>query len=194
MRLALWSFLIVAAALFASASYADTIDDFTLASASHTISFSLPATSAFPEHFHFDFFPENASTTIDGVPGYSLNADFYIVPNFGYIAVLFGLPASISTDAMLRLSGPTFFTYISVPAVNPYPGYYQDDIVPTFTPGTYNLRAASSDPFFPTPTPYTLSIVPEASSVPEPPTLILLTLPALSTLSRRRRPRIVRAQ
>jgi hypothetical protein len=67
---ALFTTFLVSALILPLTAQADTLDDFTLAGDGHTITYSLPATSAFPDFPFFNSFTESAPTTIDGVSGY----------------------------------------------------------------------------------------------------------------------------
>jgi hypothetical protein len=79
MRKILFTALLASASLLSLAAHADTIDDFVLTGNGHTISYSLPATSAFPDFSLFNFFTESASITVDGIFGYVEHGDYYVI-------------------------------------------------------------------------------------------------------------------
>jgi hypothetical protein len=165
-------------------AHADTVDDFTLVGQGHTITYSLPATSAFPDFLHFNSFTESAPTTVDGVSGY-VESGQYFFPSLNTPRLLIGVPSSVFGIGFLEFSGPVFFTSTTEPASNPPPDF-QDDVVPTFTPGLYTLQSLGPalQPFSP-PVFYTLTITPETStaSTPEPSSLALLATGALGLIS-----------
>lgn len=195
MRKALFSLAVLASAFIVPlTAHADVIDDFTLAGQGHTITYSLPATSAFPDFSHFNSFTESASTTIDNVSGY-VESSQYFFPSANTPRLLIDVPASVFGVGFLEFSGPVFFTSTTEPASNP-PSDFQDDVVPTFTPGTYTLQSLGSalQPFSP-PVFYTLTISQETSTTPtpEPASLTLLATGALGIISvaaRRRAPQV----
>ncbi|HWW97039.1 MAG TPA: PEP-CTERM sorting domain-containing protein [Edaphobacter sp.] len=185
MRKALFTLALLASAfLLPLTAHADTVDDFTLVGQGHTITYSLPATSAFPDFFHFNSFTESAPTTIDGVSGY-VESGQYFFPGLNTPRLLIGVPSSVFGVGFLEFSGPVFFTATTEPASNPPPDF-QDDVVPTFTPGIYTLQSLGPalQPFSP-PVFYTLTITPETStaSTPEPASLTLLATGALGIMS-----------
>jgi PEP-CTERM motif len=184
MRHTLFSLVLAASAFtLPLTAYADTIDDFVLTGAGHTITYSLPATSSFPDFSLFNFFSESGPATIDGVSGYIVGGSYYVLgpPT----TLILSVPTEIFGTSQLRLGGPKFFTVDVVPASNPL-GYLPLDVVPTFTPGTYSL--AEQDNFLQTlfpPIDFTLTITPETSMAPtpEPSTLALLGSGGLGIVS-----------
>jgi hypothetical protein len=175
--------VIVSAFTLPLTAYADTIDDFVLTGAGHTITYSLPATSSFPDFSLFNFFSEGGQATIDGVSGYVVDGSYYVLgpPT----TLILSVPTEVFGTSQLRLGGPKFFTVNVVPASNP-PGYLPLDVVPTFTPGTYTLVEQDNflQPLFPA-IDFTLTITPETSTAPtpEPSTFSLLGTGALGILS-----------
>jgi hypothetical protein len=164
------------------AAHADAVDDFMLTGGGQTITYSLPATSSFPDYDLFNFFSESAPTTVNGVAVGVVAGDYYVFPPnpvFGPTLVL--NVADTAGNPALILSGPQFFSVDYVPASNP-PPYLPVDVVPTFTPGTYTLQNYGS-PFNPLSSPisYTLTITQETptATTPEPPSLPLLATGAL---------------
>lgn len=165
------AFLTLAAALaLPLAAHADPMDNFVLTGGGQTLTYSLPATSSFIDHYRFD--------------------SFYVGGILFYYSFF---PITISFDTDLNLSGPQTYNTTSVPASNP-PGDYPDDVVITFIPGTYAFQSSEIqlDPPNP-PISYTLTITPETTTAttPEPASLILLStgifgLIGLATLKRRR--------
>jgi hypothetical protein len=170
---------------------ADTLDDFTLKGDGHTISYSLPATSAFPDFSHFNSFTESAPTTIDSVSGYVESSQYFFPVGPNIPRMLIGVPSSVFGIGFLEFSGPVFFTFTTEPASNP-PPFLQDDVVPTFTPGIYTLQSLGPalQPFSP-PVFYTLTITPEVVSTPEPSSLVLLATGAVGLISLATRRRTV---
>jgi hypothetical protein len=154
---------------------ADTIDNFSLSGDGHTITYSLPATSTFPDFSLFNFFSETASATVDGTSGYSLAGLYYDTAFFHYVSLVLSVPDAVSPVGQLALSGPPFISFDFEPATEP-PPYLQEEVIATFVPGTYTFQTVTSpsDPFT-LPASYTLTITPEATTpVPEPSTLVLL--------------------
>ena len=179
---------LILASTLPTAAHADTIDDFTLTGSGHTITYSLPATSSFPGFSLFNFFQENASATVDGVSGYGVSALHYL-PGSIPVSLILSVPNSVFGAPALYLRGAPFFSYVTVPASNPFP-YLPYDVVPTFIPGTYTLQSLASfglQPFDP-PVYYTLTINPESTPapVPEPSSLALLATGTLAVFSRRK--------
>jgi hypothetical protein len=174
MRFALCTLTVLALA-FSPAAHADTIDDFTITGGGHTITYSLPATSSYPDFDLFNFFPESAPATIDGVSGYNINGDYYDPAVFQYDSLILNVPASIFGTSSIDLAGPPFISFLFVPANNSFP-YLPYDVVPTFIPGTYTLDTTT----FPT-TPYTLTIaIDPSTATPEPSGATLLTTGVLA--------------
>jgi PEP-CTERM motif len=173
MSKALFTLALLASALtLPLTAHADTIDDFVLTGAGHTITYSLPATSSFLDFSVFNFFSETAHTTIDGVSGYVEAGDYYVE---GPPTIL-GVPSAVFGVTELLLGGPKFFSTVfeNVPEPLPYTGL----VVPTFTPGTYTLFEQNNFllPLQPS-VDFTLTITQESSTAPtpEPSSLILLT-------------------
>jgi hypothetical protein len=170
MQRSLAAFLAFAAALVLPlAAHADPIDNFVLTGGGQTLSFSLPATSSFPDHMNFGFFIEDGATF--------------------YLSTCFCNSPTISFGPDLNVIGPQTFSLTSVPASNPFP-YYQDDLVVAFIPGTYDFQGYDQDP----PVSYTLTITPETATTPtpEPSSALLLGtgifgLIGLTTLKRHRK-------
>lgn len=183
MSKALFTTLLASALILPLTAHADTIDDFILTGDGHTITYSLPATSAFPDFFHFNSFTESAPTMIDGVSGYVESGQYFLPVGPNIPRMLIDVPSSVFGIGFLEFSGPVFFTFTTEPASNPPPDF-QDDVVPTFTPGIYTLQGLGPalQPFSP-PVFYTLTITPEGASTPEPSSLVLLATGALGLIS-----------
>jgi hypothetical protein len=194
MRKALFTLTLLASAFALPLTvHADTIDDFVLTGAGHTISYSLPATSSFLDFSLFNFFSEGAPATIDGVSGYSVGGLYYV--EGPPTTLILSVPSSVFGVTQLRLGGPKFFSVDFENIQEPFP--YTGLVVPTFTPGTYTLFQQDNflDPLFPA-VDFTLTITPETSTAPtpEPASLTLLATGALGIISvaaRRRRARQV---
>ncbi|MEO6815610.1 MAG: PEP-CTERM sorting domain-containing protein [Edaphobacter sp.] len=178
------------------AAHADAIDDFVLTGGGQTITYSLPATSSYPDFDLFNFFRETAPTTVNGVSVGVVQSLYYVTAFNPFAPTLILDVADAAGNPGLNLYGPQFFSIDYVPATNPYP-YWQDDVVPTFIPGTYSLQDVSfPNPLGPTQPaiPYTLTITQETptAATPEPPSLALLATGALALLGlaalKRRRP------
>jgi hypothetical protein len=185
MRKALSTLTLSASALILPlTAHADTIDDFVLTGNGHTITYSLPATTSFPDYSLFNFFSETAPTTIDGVSGYIETGQYYDTGIFPRVSLVLDVPSSIFGAPTLILSGSPFINFDFAPAVNP-PGYLPLDVVPTFIPGTYNFQdlALNLQPLDPSVT-YTLTITQETSAAltPEPSSLALLATGVLGLI------------
>ncbi len=185
MRKALFTLALLASAFtLPLTAHADTIDDFVLTGAGHTITYSLPATSSFLDFSLFNFFSEGAPATIDGVSGYSVGGQYYVEgpPTTLILSVPSSVfdPSSAFPVTQLRLGGPKFFSVDFENVQEPFP--YTGLVVPTFTPGTYTLVEQDNflEPIFPA-VDFTLTITPETSTAPtpEPASLTLLATGAL---------------
>jgi hypothetical protein len=158
--------LALSALILPLTAHADTIDDFVLSGNGHSITWSLPATSSFPDFSVFNFFSESAPTTIDGVSGYVETGDYYV---FGPpTTLILGVPSTVFGVPQLYFGGLRFYSVAFVPASNPLP-YLPFDVVPTFIPGTYTLDEQNNFliPLNP-PVLYTLTITQETSTAPTP--------------------------
>lgn len=157
------------------AAHADTLDDFVLSGGGHTLSYSLPATTTFPDDPSVEFFLASAPTTIDGVSGYFLTGQYDAIPSqIGTMQL--DVPQAIFGYPSILFQGPQLTSVVLVPSTDPNNPF---DIAATFIPGTYSLEGAGmSSPFDPPgPTlPYTLTITPHDATAmtPEPSSLILL--------------------
>jgi hypothetical protein len=174
--------LIASALTIPLTAHADTIDDFTLSGQGHTLTYSLPSTTTFPEHPHINSFNESSPAAVDGVSGYFEYSTYY-PPS--YPAPTFEIFVDSPPFApVIELGGSQFVDFQYLPANNPYP-YYPYDVVATFIPGTYNLLelGAVLHPIVP-PVPYTLTIAQETtpSAVPEPSTIALFGTGVLGLL------------
>jgi PEP-CTERM motif len=156
---------------------ADTLDTLTLTGGGNTISYTLPATSSYPDFSLFNFFQESGPATVNGAPGYTAVGQYYI-PGLTPVSLVLSVPGS--GVPVLDLDGPPFINFAYVPAGNPFP-YLPFDVVPTFIPGDYAMDTLSGAP-------YTLTITPNAAT-PEPATLALLSTgltASIALLCRRR--------
>jgi hypothetical protein len=174
------------------AAHADPIDDFVLTGGGQTITYSLPATSSYPDFDLFNFFSGRGSASLNGVSGYSESSQYNLLGgNIPVTMILTIFGSGPNPVLSLYLLGHPFFTYTTVPASNP-PGYLPEDIVATFTPGTYNLESEAYPDLQPL-ADYTLTITQEAATAPTPElsTLALLatgTLGLTAFLAKRKRP------
>jgi hypothetical protein len=157
------------------AAHASTIDDFTLTGGGNVITYSLPATSSYPDFSLFNFFNDPAVGTINGVAGSAIDGAYYDPAFFRNVSIDYTFPGS--SLGGLVLVGQPFIDFSFVPATNP-PPYLQEDVVPTFVPGTYSLETITGS------VPYTLQITQEAATAatPEPAGFILLATGALGLL------------
>lgn len=157
------------------AAHADQADDFVLTGGGHTLTYSLPSTFTFPDDPSVEFFFATATTTIDGIPGYTVTGQYDAIPSqIGTLQL--SVPESIFGYSSILFQGPQLDSTAFVPSGDPNNPV---NIVATFLPGTYDLMGAGQLPNFggegPS-LPYTLSITPQDATAmtPEPPSLILL--------------------
>ena len=167
---------------FPLAAHADAIDDFTLTGGGHTITFSEPASTIIMDHPHIVYLTENASSTIDGVAGYTDLAAFFLpFPNTPEMTLT--VPTFIDASGELTFyNSATMLSYVVLPV--PFPTFaYPDNLALTFIPGPYALNADSLNA---PPVPYTLTITPEAATpatpTPEPTSITLLATGTLGLL------------
>jgi hypothetical protein len=165
--------LVCLLSLFCQAGRAASIDDFLLTGPGLNVTYSLPATSSYPDFSLFNFFSESAPADINGVSGLTVTGAYYDTAFYPYASLVYSLPSST-----LVLHGGVFIDFAFVAANNPFP-YYQEDVVPTFLPGTYTLYQMS--PMGGPSIAYSLTITPETST-PEPSSLLLLATGALGLL------------
>jgi len=155
------------------AAHADTIDDFLLTGGGHTISYSYPATSTFPQ---VEYIYTGASATIDGISGYPLTAAYNSNPG-PFITLQLYVPEAIFGYPMLQFQGPQLVNTVLVPA-DPFDPFNPFDLETTFIPGTYSLDGVGVFPGQPEGPDfaYTLSITPETptAATPEPSSVFLL--------------------
>lgn len=157
------------------AARADAIDDFVLTGGGHTLTYSLPATTTFPDDPSLEFFFANATTTIDGVPGYTVFGQYDAIPSqIGTLQLQ--VPESIFGYPALLFQGPLLVSTVFVPPTDPFS---PPNLIATFIPGTYDLTGAGQS--FATgetgpSLPYTLTITPQTATAmtPEPSSLLLL--------------------
>ncbi|HEV2709735.1 MAG TPA: PEP-CTERM sorting domain-containing protein [Edaphobacter sp.] len=159
------------------AAHADAIDDFVITGGGHTISYSLPAMTTFPDDPSLEFFMESATTTIDGVPGYVVTGSYDAIPS-GIGTLRLDVSESIFGYSAILFQGPLLVSTVFVPPTDPLGS---PNIIATFIPGTYDLVGeGQSLGTFPSETgpsePYTLTITPQTATAttPEPSSLILL--------------------
>lgn len=170
------SLLLVASVLaLPLAAHADAVDDFVLTGGGHTVSYSLPSTTTFPDDPSVEFFSATAIATIDGVPGYSLFGQYDAIPSqIGTLQL--DVPESIFGYSSILFQGPLLVSTAFVPSGDPNNPV---NIVATFLPGTYDLMGAGQLPGFsgegPS-LPYTLTITPQTATAmtPEPASVVLL--------------------
>ena len=161
--------------LFPRAARGDTIDNFTLVGNGHTVTWSLPGAASFPDFSLFNFFSESAPATVDGISGYSVAGNYYVI-FYPFLSVELFLPTSVFGTSALPLAGPQFTTFSTVPATNP-PPYLPYDVIGGFIPGTYSLHDVLTNPA----TDFTLTVTQQTvAATPEPPSLLLLATGALS--------------
>lgn len=157
------------------AARADAIDDFVLTGGGHTLTYSLPATTTFPDDPSLEFFFANATTTIDGVPSYTVFGQYDAIPSqIGTLQLQ--VPESIFGYPALLFQGPLLVSTVFVPPTDPFS---PPNLIATFIPGTYDLTGAGQS--FATgetgpSLPYTLTITPQTATAmtPEPSSLLLL--------------------
>ncbi len=164
-------------------AHASTLDDFVLTGDGHTFRFSLPTPT--PQYVNRNgvsgfFTPSIPQATVDGVGGYTGGAFLHYTPS------PFGSDGFSFTNSML---GSSFdYQFFIRPLI-----YYTDGNDPNnfnlvnvfYSLGTFNLTTSASDPA--SRLPFTLTITPEATTTPEPATLLLLATGSLGLLSRLRR-------
>lgn len=155
------------------AAHADTIDDFLLTGGGHTISYSYPATSTFP---NLEYIYTGALATIDGVPDYPLTAAYNSNPG-PFITLQLYVPEAVFGYPMLQFQGPQLLSTVLVPA-DPFDPFNPFNLETTFIPGTYSLIGEGVFPGQPEgpDVAYTLSITPETptAATPEPSSVFLL--------------------
>lgn len=153
---------------------ADPIDDFVLTGHGHTISYSLPATTIFPNDLSIEFFYASATATIDGVPGYLLTGGYDAIPSTVGTLQLF-VPDTIFGYPSILFQGPQLVSTVLVPSEDPFNPF---DLAATFIPGTYSLLGEGMSPGLPEgpSAPYTLTITQQTATAatPEPSSLVLL--------------------
>jgi len=157
------------------AARADAIDDFVLTGGGHTLTYSLPATTTFPDDPSVEFFFANATTTIDGVPGYTVFGQYDAIPSqIGTLQLQ--VPESIFGYPAILFQGPLLVSTVFVPPTDPF---NPPNLIATFIPGIYDLTGAGQS--FGTgetgpSLPYTLTITPQTATAmtPEPSSLLLL--------------------
>jgi hypothetical protein len=170
------SVLLVFLSLITVAAHADSIDDFVLVGEGHTITYSLPVSAIVMDHPHGVTLSETAPTTIDGVSGYTTGSTYYVPRLSGLPEMIWYGPSSID-GGTTELWGPWVVSATVIPIDDPTV-YYPDNLLVTFVPGTYNFFEYTSSAVIP----YTLTITPEVSAVPEPDSLILAATGVLGVL------------
>ena len=167
MRNALFALPLLASALILPrTAHADTTDLFTITGDSSTYMFTLPQQFTFPVEYHLVTVPAPTTTgTINGVGGQTFDVHFYTgIGNTG---------ESLTFDQVGNLAGPTLISFVSSS------GNYDTAAI---DPGSYQLIDFANS--VKGPDYYHLTITPETTppTVPEPPTLLLLTTGALALL------------
>jgi hypothetical protein len=172
--------LLASASILPLAAHADTVDDFTLAGNSTTITYSLPSTVSFTNFPLFNFFSQSAPTTINGVSGFNETSLYYDTSIFPKISMTLSVPSTVPGSPQLILTGPQFIDFdFESPTLGSA----------TFIPGTYTLESLNFfnllQPFSP-PIFYDLTITPESTppAVPEPSSLLLFITGAAGLLYR----------
>jgi hypothetical protein len=155
-------------------AHADTIDDFLLTGGGHTISYSLPATTIFPDGPSIEFFYATGTGSIDGISGYSLLGGYdAIISPIGTMQLF--VPQAIFGYSTILFQGPQLTSTITVPSDDPFNPF---NLASTFVPGTYSLIGNGySSPLESGPdVPYTFTITPQTATAvtPEPSPLALL--------------------
>lgn len=170
------SVLLVFLSLITVAAHADSIDDFVLVGEGNTITYSLPVSAIVMDHPHGVTLSETAPTTIDGVSGYTTGSTYYVPRLSGLPEMIWYGPSGID-GGTTELWGPWVVSATVIPIDDPTV-YYPDNLLVTFVPGTYNFFEYTSSAVIP----YTLTITPEVSAVPEPDSLILAATGVLGVL------------
>lgn len=161
-----------------SPAHATGIDNFTLVGEGHIYTYSLPDSAVINDHQHGVTWDLTASTTIDGVSGYTTTGQYY-VPRLSLPSMILHLPSS-TDQAQLVLWGPEVVRATVIPIDNPIPVTHPDDLFVTFVPGTYQFTESK---LIPRPGPaFTLTIAADTSATPEPSSLILLATGCLSVI------------
>jgi hypothetical protein len=171
----LFGFAVLASVLtLPLAAHADAVDNFVITGGGHTITYSLPAATTFPDDPSLEFFMVSAPLTIDGTPGYVETGSYDAIPSeIGTLQL--EVPESIFGYPAILFQGPLLVSTVFVPPTDPFS---PPNLIATFIPGTYDLMGAGqSSPLETGPSlPYTLTITPQVAPVmtPEPSSLILL--------------------
>jgi len=112
MSKALFTLALLASALtLPLTAHADPIDDFVLKGDGHTITYSLPATSSYPDFQDFGFFGESAPATIDGVSGYEVSGEYSAF--FPFVTLILTVPPPSSDLGRLIWVAPGSTTSVS---------------------------------------------------------------------------------